>query len=297
MILCVEDGIGIRDLMIYTLNSAGFEAKGLNCGAELFDAIKEERPQLIMLDIMLSGEDDIQILKRLRGYAATADIPVIMATAKGTAYDKVIGLDLGADDMKREEVDLFILAGETVKALSQAAENEHITLTMGGESAVITGIPQLLQSIVYNLCDNAIKYNHPHGSVTVTVENQADSVLLSVADTRIGIPLEHQERIFERFYRVDKSRSKELGGTGLGLSIVKHAVRLHGASIELQSVVDEGTTITVPFPRNANRYHILQIGIYLRLRNQGIHPFIILLKRIKTRQKGILRLQECAKRY
>ena len=98
MILCVEDDIGIRDLMIYTLNSAGFEAKGLNCGDELFDAIKEDRPQLIMLDIMLPGEDGIEIIKRLRENTATADIPVIMATAKGTEYDKVIGLDLGADD-------------------------------------------------------------------------------------------------------------------------------------------------------------------------------------------------------
>ena len=98
MILCVEDDIGIRDLMIYTLNSAGFEAKGLNCGDELFDAIKEERPRLIMLDIMLPGEDGIEILKRLRESTATADIPVVMATAKGTEYDKVIGLDLGADD-------------------------------------------------------------------------------------------------------------------------------------------------------------------------------------------------------
>ena len=98
MIFCVEDDIGIRDLMIYTLNAAGFEAKGLSCGDELFDAIQEERPQLIMLDIMLPGENGIEILKRLRGNTATMDIPVMMATAKGTEYDKVIGLDLGADD-------------------------------------------------------------------------------------------------------------------------------------------------------------------------------------------------------
>ena len=162
-------------------------------------------------------------------------------------------LDEGADDMKREKVDLFILTGETIKVLSAAAENENITMTMDGEPAVITGIPQLLQSIIYNLCDNAIKYNRQYGSVTVTVENQADFVILSVADTGIGIPPEHQERIFERFYRVDKSRSKELGGTGLGLSIVKHAARLHEANIELQSVVDGGTTITVSFPKNSNR--------------------------------------------
>lgn len=98
MIYCVEDDSGIRDLMIYTLNSAGFEAKGFCDGNHLFDTLQEEKPRLIMLDIMLPGEDGISILKKLRSQAATKDIPVIMATAKGTEYDKVIGLDLGADD-------------------------------------------------------------------------------------------------------------------------------------------------------------------------------------------------------
>lgn len=98
MIFCVEDDNGIRELMIYTLNSAGFEARGFVDGTSFFEAIKSEIPQLIMLDIMLPGEDGIAILKRLRDNSATADIPVIMATAKGTEYDKVIGLDLGADD-------------------------------------------------------------------------------------------------------------------------------------------------------------------------------------------------------
>lgn len=98
MIFCVEDDHGIRDLMIYALNSAGFEAKGFTDGTELFGALQTEKPELIMLDIMLPGDDGITILKRLRGNAATADIPVIMATAKGTEYDKVIGLDTGADD-------------------------------------------------------------------------------------------------------------------------------------------------------------------------------------------------------
>lgn len=98
MIFCVEDDSGIRDLMIYALNSAGFEAKGFADGADFFSALKKETPELIMLDIMLPGEDGIEILKRLRSGAAAADIPVIMATAKGTEYDKVIGLDLGADD-------------------------------------------------------------------------------------------------------------------------------------------------------------------------------------------------------
>lgn len=158
-------------------------------------------------------------------------------------------LDEGADDMKREKTDLYALAGEAVRALSAEAERANIVITLDGEPAVIYGIPQLLQSTVFNLCDNAVKYNHPDGSVTVRVRDQKDCVSLSVSDTGIGISPEHQERIFERFYRVDKSRSKELGGTGLGLSIVKHAAKLHNATIELHSDIDRGTTITVVFPK------------------------------------------------
>ncbi len=158
-------------------------------------------------------------------------------------------LDENEIEMKREKTDLYALAGDTIDALSVEAERMHVTLTLDGEPAVVEGIPQLLQSIVYNLCDNAIKYNRESGSVSVTVKNRQDSVMLSVADTGIGISDEHKERIFERFYRVDKSRSKELGGTGLGLSIVKHAARLHNANIEMHSVMDGGTTITVTFPK------------------------------------------------
>jgi len=157
-------------------------------------------------------------------------------------------LDEGAEEMKREEVDLYALAEETIGALEAEAAKANITVSLEGESAVISGIPQLLQSIVYNLLDNAIKYNRAYGSVTVTVRKQAAFVILSVADTGIGIPPEHRERVFERFYRVDKSRSKQLGGTGLGLSIVKHAARLHNAGIELDSVMEGGTTVTVSFP-------------------------------------------------
>lgn len=162
-------------------------------------------------------------------------------------------LDEGADDMKQEEVDLYKLAEDTVQALSAEAEDADITMTLDGESAMFTGIPQLLQSILYNLCDNAIKYNRQYGSITISVKNLVDSVVLSVADTGIGIPAEHQERIFERFYRVDKSRSKELGGTGLGLSIVKHAAKHHHADIDLHSIVDGGTTVTISFPKNSDK--------------------------------------------
>lgn len=157
-------------------------------------------------------------------------------------------LDEGADDIKREPVDLLALAEQTVRALADAAEKAQVGITLEGDAAVIEGIPQLLQSIVYNLCDNAIKYNRAGGSVAVSVQKAGGWVRLTVADTGIGISPEYQERIFERFYRVDKSRSKELGGTGLGLAIVKHAARLHNAKIELKSAENKGTVITVTFP-------------------------------------------------
>ena len=165
---------------------------------------------------------------------------------------KLSHLDEGAGDLKREETDLYALADNTMKALGQEAENNGIKTMLCGESAVLYGIPQLLDSIVYNLFDNAVKYNRKGGSVTVTVKNEKESVILSVADTGIGIPGEHQERIFERFYRVDKSHSKEIGGTGLGLSIVKHAAKLHNAEIRLHSATGEGTTVTVKFPKSVS---------------------------------------------
>lgn len=163
---------------------------------------------------------------------------------------KLSHLDEGAGDMRWEDVDLFLLADRVVKTLMPEAENAGIAVELHGERTVIYGIPRLLESIVYNLCDNAIKYNRRNGSVCVAVNSENEFIVLSVSDTGIGIPKEHQERIFERFYRVDKSHYKEIGGTGLGLSIVKHAAQLHGAVIEMQSVVGSGTNITVKFPKN-----------------------------------------------
>lgn len=162
---------------------------------------------------------------------------------------KLSHLDEGAEDMKREETDLLHIAEGVVQTLQQEAKNAGITLELRGEQAVFSGIPRLLSSIVYNLCDNAIRYNRRDGSVSVEIKNEKDFAVLTVSDTGIGIPPEHRERIFERFYRVDKSHSREIGGTGLGLSIVKHAARLHNAEIGLQSVVDGGTTVTVRFPK------------------------------------------------
>lgn len=107
----------------------------------------------------------------------------------------------------------------------------------------------MLSGIIYNLCDNAIKYNRPGGKVNIDIRDLASSAILSVRDTGIGIPPEHQNRIFERFYRVDKSHSKEVGGTGLGLSIVKHAAKIHGAKVSVESTPGEGTCISLEFPK------------------------------------------------
>ena len=160
---------------------------------------------------------------------------------------KLSHLDEGAEDMQRENVDLLAIARREAGNLSQAAEDAGVALTVSGESVVINGIPQLLAAIVHNLCENAIKYNRPGGFARVNVRREGAKTLLTVEDNGIGIPPEEQQRIFERFYRVDKSHSKEVGGTGLGLSIVKHAAALHNAKISVASVPDKGTTITVSF--------------------------------------------------
>jgi two-component system phosphate regulon sensor histidine kinase PhoR len=124
----------------------------------------------------------------------------------------------------------------------------NVTVAINGETAPMNAVPQMLYSIVYNLCDNAIKYNHNGGEVTVCVTQTYKETVLSVKDTGIGIPEESKDRIFERFYRVDKSRSKEVGGTGLGLSIVKHAVMIHKGTIKVNSEIGKGSEFVVVIP-------------------------------------------------
>ena len=146
-----------------------------------------------------------------------------------------------------ESVDLYNVAGEVIEVLSMAAAKKQIELTLNGESCIINGIRRYLYEIIYNLCDNAIRYNTEGGKARVSIKKENNNIVLSVSDTGIGIPVEHQARIFERFYRVDKSHSKETGGTGLGLSIVKHAVAYHGGAIKLDSREGSGTTVTITF--------------------------------------------------
>ena len=151
------------------------------------------------------------------------------------------------EDMSFESVNLYEIAQRCVEALNINAINKGVTLNLTGEECYIRGKAQLVEELVYNLCDNAIRYNKENGNVTVTVKPLEKGASVSVKDTGIGIPKKYQERIFERFFRVDKSRSKATGGTGLGLAIVKHITQLHDAKLEISSEEGKGTEIIVTF--------------------------------------------------
>lgn len=148
-----------------------------------------------------------------------------------------------------EPVDVYEIVKDVCSELAEVAEKKNISLNVEGVKSTVSAIPRLIYEIVYNLCDNAIKYNNDDGYVNVTVKKDTKKVTITVVDNGIGIPEEHRERIFERFYRVDKSHSKESGGTGLGLSIVKHAASYLDAEVKLESKVGFGTAVTVNIPR------------------------------------------------
>ncbi|MCR5623704.1 MAG: PAS domain-containing sensor histidine kinase [Lachnospiraceae bacterium] len=157
-------------------------------------------------------------------------------------------LDNGGKEMQWEESDFYKITENAIDSLEDVARKADVKVSLEGESTVMWAAPQMLYSIAYNLCHNAIKYNKPGGSVRVSVNQTRYNTILKVQDTGIGIPDESKARIFERFYRVDKSRSKAVGGTGLGLSIVKHAVMIHNGQIEINSKINEGTEFIVTLP-------------------------------------------------
>ena len=190
------------------------------------------------------------------GLVKPEDMPVFVGRIRSeaarlvTLIEDIIRLsqlDEGVE-LPVESVALRPLAEETVSSLHDAAAAKNVTLSVTGEAVTVRSVRRLLSEILYNLCDNAIKYNVPNGSVTVTLSPTANGAALTVSDTGIGIPPEHQSRIFERFYRVDKSHSRQSGGTGLGLSIVKHAVQDLGGAIHLDSTPGQGTSIRVTIP-------------------------------------------------
>lgn len=161
---------------------------------------------------------------------------------------KLSRLDENQVPMERETVDMLEMARDVVQQLSSVARKSGVTLVANGSHGQVQGVRQVLGEMVYNLCENAVKYNRAGGRVWVDVQQVADHVVLRVKDTGIGIPAAEQGRIFERFYRVDKSHSKAVGGTGLGLSIVKHGAALHHATISVNSEPEQGTEITLTFP-------------------------------------------------
>lgn len=252
----------------YQINADPIVAGGTVIGTALFffNVTEKERAEQMRREFTANVSHELKTpLHSISGYAELLKNDIVKEGDKvsfaGKIYDEaqrmiqlvedIISLsclDEGGGDMQREDTDFYDLARSAVCSLEAQAEAAGVTVKVSGESAVLEGIPRLLYSIVYNLCDNAVKYNRRNGSVDVTVRRGKEGIALTVEDTGIGIAPEHQGRIFERFYRVDKSRSKEVGGTGLGLSIVKHAAKIHHAGIEMESTVGKGTAITVTFP-------------------------------------------------
>lgn len=159
-------------------------------------------------------------------------------------------LDTSEQKVIYEAIDLYKIAEDCVNMLKFSAESHGITISIHGTNAYLEGNKEMLEEVVYNLCDNAIRYNNEGGKVDVTVKPVKGKIYLCVEDNGIGISKEHQERIFERFYRVDKSRSKSTGGTGLGLAIVKHIIQQHGAHMELTSEKGKGTKIEIEFSKS-----------------------------------------------
>ena len=231
----------------------------------LFDVTQKHQAEQLRREFTANVSHELKTpLHAISGYAELMKSGMVppedMARFSGKIYNesqrlsrlvedtlRLSRLDEGAEDMRWSQVDLYEVARQAIQAQAATAELEQICLKLEGSSAKIQAIPQLVSGIVSNLVDNGVKYNRPGGSVTVRIWQEGADTILEVADTGIGIPQEHQERVFERFYRVDKSHSKEVGGTGLGLSIVKHAVLILGAKLSLNSKVGKGTTIQVRF--------------------------------------------------
>lgn len=160
---------------------------------------------------------------------------------------KISELDEGYVQFEKEKVDLYELSEEITERLKSEADKKNVRISVLGENAEIFGVRKILDEMIYNLCDNAIKYNKENGLADIIITSAESNVQLTVRDTGIGIPKAHRGRVFERFYRVDKSHSKAIGGTGLGLSIVKHGAAYHNAEISLESEENKGTAISIKF--------------------------------------------------
>ena len=252
---------------IYQVVANPVTASGQVTGALLFmmDVTEKEQREQLRREFTANVSHELKTpLQSIMGSAELMenglvkpeDMPVFIGRIRSeaarlvTLIEDIIRLsqlDEGVE-MPVECVELYALAQETAQSLSDAAEAKSISLTVTGQPVTVHSVRRLLSEILYNLCDNAIKYNVPGGRVSVDVAGTAEGAAITVSDTGIGIPAEHQARVFERFYRVDKSHSRASGGTGLGLSIVKHAVQDLGGTIHLDSTPGQGTSIRVTIP-------------------------------------------------
>ena len=253
----------------YQITASPVRSEGELCGAVLllFDVTEKQKAEQLRQEFTANVSHELKTpLHAISGYAELMKSGIVQAQDQQRFSEniyteaqrlirlvediiKLSRLDEGGADMRWEPVELYSTAEAALRELSSGAALANVTLSLKGDPVTVHVIPQLLRGILSNLIDNAIKYNRSGGSVTVEVGQDAAGAFVQVADTGIGIPSEYQERIFERFYRVDKSHSKEVGGTGLGLSIVKHAVLILDAKLSLSSTPGEGTTITVHFPQ------------------------------------------------
>ncbi len=204
---------------------------------------------------VISGTSELMI----NGIVKNEDIPEFAERIHGeslrmiTLVDDIIELsrlDEGAAEVPKEKVCLMTAAEAVAERLAVSAQHKDVSVSVAGDKAVINGIPALITELIFNLCDNAIKYTLPGGRADIVIKDENNEAVLTVSDTGVGIPEDAQSRVFERFFRVDKSRSKEIGGTGLGLSIVKHIAEIHNARIYLKSKPGKGTSITVVFPKD-----------------------------------------------
>lgn len=194
-----------------------------------------------LIETGMASEEDV--IRFARGIHASANRLLTLIND----IIRLSELDGTEEELPIERVNLYELASTCVEMLEMNAEKHKVTIAMKGTESFVNGNKQMLEELLYNLCDNAIRYNNVNGRVDVEVYTKEGHTYLVVKDTGIGIPKEHQERIFERFYRVDKSRSKSTGGTGLGLAIVKHIIAKHNAGLELESEAGVGTTVKVIF--------------------------------------------------
>lgn len=253
---------------IYQLTANPVEGKSYSYAAILFiiDITDKEQSEKIRREFSANVSHELKTpLTSIMGYAEIIengiakkeDIPRFAhdihteAARLLTLIDDIIKLSrMDEGDLCQEfvKVDLSELCKSVISTLSEKARTKNINIDYSGDISMVYGIKPLLYEMIYNLCDNAINYNKDNGKVTVKLQNGNGKINLSVSDAGIGIAPEHHDRIFERFYRVDKSHSKDTGGTGLGLAIVKHTAMLHKAEIALESQKGKGTTITVDFP-------------------------------------------------